>query len=204
VRPACRVRLLDHGPDSSNLVKRAPRPGRPGGPIGDLDHFPPGVPHGGPKNALYRVQQADWPQAWWNHTNRARRQSTRGHHRRLPFGPHARLGEPATQRPRRTDPQLPLTDPIATTAGKDIVRTSFHTGFLIGIPVLEAISRIKDAGFDGVELNAETLPWAQPHILPDTPRSVIEQIARTEAVTSIAAHRAGLPSPDQARRDEAV
>ena len=84
------------------------------------------------------------------------------------------------------------------------MRTSFHTGFLTGVPVLDAIARIQDAGFDGVELNAEALPWAEPHIGPDTPRSVIDRIAATGAVTSIAAHRAGLADPDPARRLDAI
>lgn len=84
------------------------------------------------------------------------------------------------------------------------MRTSFHTGFLSGVPILETIRQIQDAGFDGVELNAENLPWAHPHIFPDTPRPVIDQIAATGAVTSIAAHREGLANPDPQRRVEAV
>lgn len=84
------------------------------------------------------------------------------------------------------------------------MRTSFHTGFFTDIPVLDAIRQIQDAGFDGVELNAESLPWAQPHITPDTSRSVIGKIAATGAVTSIAAHREGLANPDPRRRAEAV
>jgi len=84
------------------------------------------------------------------------------------------------------------------------MRTSFHSGLLTGFPVLEAIKRIQDAGFDVVELNAETLPWAQPHITPDTARSVIEQISATGAVGSIAAHREGLASRDRNRQQEAI
>lgn len=84
------------------------------------------------------------------------------------------------------------------------MRTSFHTGFLSGVPVLDAIMQVRDAGFDGVELNAETLPWADPHIGPGTPPAVIDRIAATGAVTSIAAHRAGLADPDPERRREAV
>lgn len=84
------------------------------------------------------------------------------------------------------------------------MRTSFHTGFLTGIPVLEAIRHVQDAGFDGVELDAEALPWAEPHIFPDSPRWLIEQIAATGAVTSIAAHREGLANPDRRVREEAV
>lgn len=84
------------------------------------------------------------------------------------------------------------------------MRTSFHTGLLSGVPVLDAIRRIQDAGFDGVELNAETLPWAEPHLTPETPLKLIDKIAATGAVTSIAAHREGLANPDPERRTEAV
>lgn len=84
------------------------------------------------------------------------------------------------------------------------MRTSFHTGFLTGVPVLDAIKQVRDAGFDGVELNSESLPWAEPHLTPETPRSVIDQIAATGAVTSIAAHREGLANPDPERRAAAV
>lgn len=84
------------------------------------------------------------------------------------------------------------------------MRSSFHTGFLTDLPVLDAIARVTGAGFDAVELNAEALPWAQPHISPQTPLSEIDKIARTGAVGSIAAHREGLASPDPRRRTEAV
>lgn len=84
------------------------------------------------------------------------------------------------------------------------MRTSFHTGLLTGLPVLEAVQRIRDAGFDGAELNAETLPWAEPHLTPLTPRSVIDRLAATEAITSIVAHREGLANPDPEVRAEAV
>ncbi|MFV0435427.1 MAG: sugar phosphate isomerase/epimerase family protein [Leucobacter sp.] len=81
---------------------------------------------------------------------------------------------------------------------------SFHTGLFSGVPVLDAIKQIRDAGFEEVELNAESLPRAQPHITPDTPLTLIDQIAATGAVTSIAAHREGLANPDPERRAEAV
>lgn len=84
------------------------------------------------------------------------------------------------------------------------MRTSFHTGLLADIPVLEAVQRIRDAGFDGAELNAETLPWAAPHLTPETPKSLIDQLAATEAITSVVAHREGLANPDPDARAEAV
>lgn len=84
------------------------------------------------------------------------------------------------------------------------MRTSFHTGLFSGVPVIHAIRQILDAGFDGAELNAENLPWAYPHITPSTPLSLIDQIAATGAVTSIAAHREGLGNPDPEVRADAI
>ncbi|WP_449279072.1 sugar phosphate isomerase/epimerase family protein [Leucobacter sp. GX24907] len=75
---------------------------------------------------------------------------------------------------------------------------------MTGIPVLEAVERIRSAGFDGAELNAETLPWAEPHLTPDTPWSVVKKLAATEAITSVVAHREGLANPDPDRRVDAV
>lgn len=84
------------------------------------------------------------------------------------------------------------------------MRTSFHTGFLTDYPALEAVKRIQDAGFDGAELNAEALPWAVPHVTPETPKSLIDRLAATEAITSVVAHREGLANPDPEVRAEAV
>ncbi|WP_158088223.1 sugar phosphate isomerase/epimerase family protein [Kocuria massiliensis] len=84
------------------------------------------------------------------------------------------------------------------------MKTSFHTGLFSGEPVLTAIKRIQDAGFEKAELNAETLPWAEPHITPETTLEEINKIAATDAVSSIAAHREGLANPDPARRSEAI
>ena len=44
----------------------------------------------------------------------------------------------------------------------------FHS---VGLPdrsLDEAIRMVADAGYDAIELNAETLPWALPHITPDS------------------------------------
>jgi len=84
------------------------------------------------------------------------------------------------------------------------MRTSFHTAFLSEFPVLEAVSRVLGEGYDEVELNAETLPTARPHVGPDTAQDLRRQLARTGPYSSIAAHRAGLASPDEALRQEAV
>lgn len=84
------------------------------------------------------------------------------------------------------------------------VKISFHTATLHELSVVDAVRTLLDAGYDAVELNAEALPWAAPHVGPDTPADVREELRATGAVSSIAAHREGLASPDQERRAEAV
>ncbi|GAA2642820.1 sugar phosphate isomerase/epimerase family protein [Paractinoplanes durhamensis] len=81
--------------------------------------------------------------------------------------------------------------------------TSFHTATLHELPVVEAVDRILAAGYDAVELNAEELPWARAHVGPDTTAEVRAQL-RTRAISSIAAHRADLASPNPAARAGAV
>jgi len=44
----------------------------------------------------------------------------------------------------------------------------FHSVGLPNRSLQEAIRLVADAGYDAIELNAETLPWAPPHITPDT------------------------------------
>lgn len=84
------------------------------------------------------------------------------------------------------------------------MRTSFHTATLHELPVLAAVDAVIGAGYDAVELNAETLPWAGPHVGPDTPTDVRAALRTKGVAGSIAAHRAGLASPDPATRAEAV
>lgn len=84
------------------------------------------------------------------------------------------------------------------------MKTSFHTATLHALPVLEAVDVLLAAGYDAVELNAEALPWAAPHVGPETPAGVREALRATQAVSSIAAHRAGLASPVESDRREAV
>lgn len=84
------------------------------------------------------------------------------------------------------------------------MKTSFHTATLHELGVLEAVQTLLDAGYDSVELNAETLPWAAPHVGPDTPDEVRRDLRATGAISSIAAHRAGLASPTGEDRRVAV
>lgn len=82
---------------------------------------------------------------------------------------------------------------------------SFHTGALAAYSAVEAIGRIARAGYGGVELNAETLPWAAPHVTPAL--SAAERRAIRDAaadagltITSISAHIGLVEADPQARR----
>jgi len=85
---------------------------------------------------------------------------------------------------------------------------AFHSGALGQYPVTEAIRRIAQAGYGGVELNAERLAWAEPHVTPALTRAEREAIRRaaTEAgvvISSIAAH-VSLIEEDRAARRAAI
>ncbi len=61
----------------------------------------------------------------------------------------------------------------------------FHSVGLSQHPILVAIEKVAQAGYKAIELNAETLPWAKPHVTPQTP-------ATERAVIVAEAHRLGL------------
>lgn len=84
------------------------------------------------------------------------------------------------------------------------MKTSFHTAFLTDLSVLDAMAAVLDAGYDAVELNAETLPWAEPHIRPGTSEAELRDIKATGPVSAISAHRAGLAATDDTVRREAI
>ncbi|MFP6558962.1 sugar phosphate isomerase/epimerase family protein [Paraburkholderia sp. B3] len=85
---------------------------------------------------------------------------------------------------------------------------SFHT---VGLPrrsLKDVIKAVKDAGYAGIELNAETLPWAEAHITPATPKEEREDIRRAIAsaklkVPAIGAHIPML-HPEEALRRQAI
>lgn len=85
---------------------------------------------------------------------------------------------------------------------------AFHTGALGAYPVAEAIRRIGEAGYGGVELNAERLAWADPHVTPSlsaAERQIIWRAAEEAgiAITSISAH-VGLVEADPSARRSAI
>ena len=85
---------------------------------------------------------------------------------------------------------------------------AFHSGALSAHPPIEAIRRIARAGYGGVELNAETLPWAGPHVTPALSAADRRAIRRAAAevgvaITSVSAH-VGLVDADPAARRAAI
>ncbi len=83
-------------------------------------------------------------------------------------------------------------------------RTSFHTGFMVGYSAADAVRAIRDHGYDAVELNAETLPWAQAHIGPETPAGERAELARLGPYAAISAHNSDFGLMDDSRRTAAV
>lgn len=83
-------------------------------------------------------------------------------------------------------------------------RTSFHTGFMVGYSASDAVRAIRDHGYDAVELNAETLPWAQAHIGPETSARERAELAKLGPFAAISAHNSDFGLKDDARRLAAV
>ena len=70
----------------------------------------------------------------------------------------------------------------------------FHSVGLPARSLVECVDLVADAGYDAIELNAETLPWAPAHITPETGsaerKAVVEaknqaDIARREGVSRV-------------------
>ncbi|MFO1058187.1 MAG: sugar phosphate isomerase/epimerase [Dongiaceae bacterium] len=69
----------------------------------------------------------------------------------------------------------------------------FHSVALHRDPIALAIDKVAAAGYRGIELNAETLPWAKPHVTPETPAAARQAIAARcaaagLAITAVGAH----------------
>jgi sugar phosphate isomerase/epimerase len=69
----------------------------------------------------------------------------------------------------------------------------FHSVGLPADPILKVIDRVAAAGYGAVELNAETLPWAGPHVTPATTpeeRAAIREAAALNglAISAVGAH----------------
>lgn len=82
-------------------------------------------------------------------------------------------------------------------------QTSFHTGFLAALPAGEAVRRIRDHGYDMVELNAETLPWGPAHVGLATPRAEIDALAKLGPFSALCIHHRDFGATEADRRDAA-
>ncbi|HWV55805.1 sugar phosphate isomerase/epimerase family protein [Pseudorhodoplanes sp.] len=85
-----------------------------------------------------------------------------------------------------------------------MVTTAFHSGLLGDFPVLDAVRVIKDYGYDAAELNGEILPWAAPHVGPDTGRAVRQELAQLGPFAALSAHHADFGSSDAARNERSL
>jgi sugar phosphate isomerase/epimerase len=88
------------------------------------------------------------------------------------------------------------------------MKTAFHSVGLDAYPLDEAMRLVAGQGFDAIELNAETLPWAGPHVTPDTDRATRQRIRELAwelglGISAISAH-ISLIDPDPAARAAAL
>ncbi|MBN9009640.1 MAG: TIM barrel protein, partial [Rhizobiales bacterium] len=81
----------------------------------------------------------------------------------------------------------------------------FHSVGLSADPILTVIQRAAAAGYDAIELNAETLSWTVPHVTPATPpeeRAAIREAAALNGlvISAVGAHVAMVEDDAEARR----
>jgi len=81
----------------------------------------------------------------------------------------------------------------------------FHSVGLHAYSVEGAIEKVAAAGYDAIELNAETLPWAQPHVTPTLSagdrRRLRSRVADAGLVVSAVGAHASLVDADAALRE---
>ena len=85
------------------------------------------------------------------------------------------------------------------------MRSCLHSVSLPDRPILDVMRRAAAAGYRGVELNAETLPWAGPHVTPQTSpadRRAIRDAARAADlhIAAVGAHIAMVDADPHKRR----
>jgi sugar phosphate isomerase/epimerase len=88
------------------------------------------------------------------------------------------------------------------------MRSCLHSVSLPDLPVLDVLRRAAAAGYRGVELNAETLPWAGPHVTPatsaDVRAAIVAEAGRLDlALPALGAH-IGMVDEDPAARRAAL
>ena len=88
------------------------------------------------------------------------------------------------------------------------MRLAFNSVAFHQSPLDVVVPLLRDLGYDAIELNAETLPWAAPHVTPSLSREErarLKQLLKRHdlPVSSISAHMNLVP-PDPAGRRHAV
>ena len=52
----------------------------------------------------------------------------------------------------------------------------FHSAGLHRYDIEKVIEKVAQAGYQALELNAEQLPWAEPHVTPELPAEMQKRI----------------------------
>jgi sugar phosphate isomerase/epimerase len=84
----------------------------------------------------------------------------------------------------------------------------FHSVGLPQLSILDVVEWSAGAGYAAIELNAETLPWAPPHVTPETSvetrRSIAESCNRLGMTTSAVGAHIGMVSSEVDARRKAI
>jgi len=88
------------------------------------------------------------------------------------------------------------------------MQTAFHSVALDQLPLEDAMTLVARHGYDAIELNAETLPWAGPHVTPKTDQETRRRILKLAqdlglGISAISAH-VSLVDADPAARNDAL
>ena len=88
------------------------------------------------------------------------------------------------------------------------MQTAFHSVALDQLPVEAVMAMVARHGYDAIELNAETLPWAGPHVTPETDQETRRRISSLAqdlgiGISAISAH-VSLIDPDPVSRADAL
>ncbi len=86
------------------------------------------------------------------------------------------------------------------------MRSCLHSVSLPNVPVLEVMHLAKASGYRSIELNAENLPWAKPHVTPSTTpaeRAAIGQLSQELdlPIVALGAHISMVDAHPDSRRD---
>ena len=86
------------------------------------------------------------------------------------------------------------------------MRLAFNSVAFRESPLEAVVPLLRELGYDAIELNAETLPWAAPHVTPclsREERAQLKHLLKRHGLQSISAHMS-LVAPDPAERRHAV